>query len=163
MLNLIKILKKIKKISIMVSLILVICDEHNLIKQALAQILSDHLELVDIPLKRLVERVMQILLALLILLDQISEITVLHRARRTRTIITVVLEAVSVERVLTQTVDGRKVKLVPTVLAPIGLENDRLRLQVVDLVLKLHDAFQVAINSILILFNFLFFTSHSFQ
>lgn len=147
----------------MPSLPLVICDEHNLIKQALAQILGDHLELVDIPFKRLVERVVQILLAFLILLDQISEVTVLDRARRTRSIITVVLEAVSVERVLTQTVNGRKVKLVSTVLAPIGLENDRLCLQVVDLVLKLHDAFQVAVNSILILFNLLFFTSHTFQ
>ena len=138
-------------------------DDHHLIKQTFAQVLSNHLELVIAPLERLVEAVVQIPLALLILTDQVPEVAVDVGTRGTRVIVTVNLKAVGVKGVLAQAVDRGEVELPIAVLAVVGLENDGLRLQLVYFFFELHSTSQVAIHLLLVLFYFLFFSSHSFQ
>ena len=131
------------------------------------------------------ERVVQVLLALLVLLDQVHEVAVLERARRTRVVHAVVLKAavttqhntlalrqngydktnnsLGMKRMIAQAVNGRKVELLATVLALVGLENDGICLEVVDLALELHDALKIAVDRLRVLVDLLLLFAHPFE
>ena len=67
------------------------------------------------------------------------------------------------KRMITQAVNGRKVELLAAVLALVGLENDGICLEVVDLALELHDALQIAVDRLRVLVDLLLLFAHPFE
>ena len=67
------------------------------------------------------------------------------------------------EGVVAKTVDGRKVELFATILASIGLENDGLGSQMINLVLELHDALEMFVDRLLVLLNLLLLLLHPLE
>ena len=68
-----------------------------------------------------------------------------------------------VKRMITQTVNRWKIKLLAAILTLVRLKYNRLRLEVINLIFQFHNAFQVTVHRLLVLLYFFFFFAHSFQ